>query len=76
AALLLFRRSRALLLASAAGVLALTVAGIVHTPSIATAPFNAVTLTLGMLALTAISLVTMRGAPSATRTRWSAWRKG
>jgi hypothetical protein len=75
AALLVFRRSRALLLASAAGVLALTIAGIVNTPSIAIAPFNAVTLTLGMLALTAISLATLGSAPTASRTRWSSWRK-
>ena len=74
-ALLLFPRSRALLAASAAAVVALTVAGIARTPAIATSAFNAVTLTLAMLALTAISLVAMRGAPSASRTRWSARRK-
>lgn len=75
AALLLFRRSRALLAASSAAVVALTIAGVVRTPAIATSAFNAVTLTIAMLALAAIALATMRSAPAASRTRWSAWRK-
>jgi hypothetical protein len=53
----------------------LTIAGIVATPQIATTPFNAVTLTIAMLALAAIVLQTMDEIPSASRTRWSPWRK-
>ena len=53
----------------------LTIAGIFATPQIATAPFNAVTLTIAMLALAAIVLQTMDAVPSAARTRWSPWKK-
>ncbi|MCU1229003.1 MAG: hypothetical protein JWO97_1887 [Acidobacteria bacterium] len=74
-ALLFFTRSRALVLASMIFVSVLTIAGIVATPQIATAPFNAVTLTIAMLALAGIVLQTMDAVPSAARTRWSPWRK-
>jgi hypothetical protein len=74
-ALLFFTRSRALIIASMIFVSMLTIAGIVATPQIATAPFNAVTLTIAMLALAAIVLQTMDAVPSAARTRWSPWRK-
>jgi hypothetical protein len=74
-ALLLFTRSRALVIASMLLVSMLTIAGIVATPAIATAAFNAVSLTIAMLALGAIVLQTMHDAPSSSRTRWSAWRK-
>jgi hypothetical protein len=74
-ALLFLTRSRALVIASMIFVSMLTIAGIVATPQIATAPFNAVTLTIAMLALAGIALQTMDAVPSAARTRWSPWRK-
>lgn len=74
-ALLFVTRSRALVIASMIFVSMLTIAGIFATPQIATAPFNAVTLTIAMLALSAIVLQTMDAVPSAARTRWSPWRK-
>lgn len=74
ASLLLMRRSRGLIWFSAVFVSMLTITGISRTPQIATAPFNAVTLTLAMLVLGAIVLLTMDGIPSASHARWSARR--
>jgi hypothetical protein len=73
-ALLAFRRSRMLVLLSSAALCLMTAIGIARDASIATAPFNAVSLTVAMLALAATLLNTMPAAPLASRTRWS-WRK-
>lgn len=73
-ALLTMWRSRALIWLSTLFVSLLTIVGIIRTPHIAVASFNAVTITVAMLALGAIVLQTMRGTPSASRTRWSSRR--
>lgn len=70
-ALLAFPRSRAIVWLSSIAVLGVTALGIASTPRIAVTPFNAVTITLAMLALGATVLLSMDGAPSASRTRWS-----
>ncbi|HEV8435148.1 MAG TPA: DoxX-like family protein [Thermoanaerobaculia bacterium] len=70
-ALLVAHRSRTVVWGSIIALLGLTTAGVVSTPRIALTPFNAVTLTLAMLALAVIVLQTMDDAPSASRTRWS-----
>jgi hypothetical protein len=73
-ALLTMWRSRALIWLSTLFVSLLTIVGIIRAPHIAVASFNAVTITVAMLALGAIVLQTMRGIPSASRTRSSSRR--
>jgi uncharacterized membrane protein len=70
-ALIVANGSRAVVWLSTIALVALTTAGLVSTPRIAVTPFNAVTLTLAMLALGIIVVQTMDDAPSALRTRWS-----
>jgi hypothetical protein len=70
-ALLVAPRSRAAVWLSTIALAGLTTAGLVSSPRIGVTPFNAVTLTLAMLALGAIVLQAMDEVPSASRTRWS-----
>jgi hypothetical protein len=74
-ALAVFGRSRALLYASSLIVAGLTLRAIVASPAIATSAFNAVTLTVSMIILGVIASQTIPLAPSAFRTKWSAWRR-
>ena len=64
-------RSRFALLADPVVLALLLIGGIFSAPSILIAPFNAVTLTVAMIALACIALLTGSDLPSARNTRWS-----
>ena len=70
-ALLVFRESRVLVLATTAAVVSISIGGIAARPPIAAAAFNPVVLTAAMAALGAILLQSMPSVPRALRTRWS-----
>jgi DoxX-like family len=64
-------RSRVVLKIDSPLLILLLIGGLFSGASILVAPFNAVTLTLAMIALAVIGLVTGRNLPSARNTRWS-----